>query len=193
MLDNQGYRHTFITFNTYFLLDGKNGYANARFTFTYVACLVNCIQSLCYSWSCLLVYSPQQIDTAVANLPLTHIVPFQPLLNLLDLPHTLWCKMKSNYRSLGTQRQTRRVVPGDTWSILWADRDIPRWRQADDHTTKHGTVIREMAIGGCDGELATLSVSANALTLSPPTDPRSTDMFHILQIIPKPKQKVCEK
>jgi len=52
-----------------------------------------------------------------------------------------------------------------------------------------------MAIGGCDGELATLSLSlsANALPLSPPTDPRSTDMFHILQIIPKQKQEVCEK
>jgi len=101
--------------------------------------------------------------------------------------------MKSNYRSLGTQRQTRHVVLGDTWSILWTDRDIPCCRQADDHTAKHGTVIREMAIGGCDGELATLSLSANALPLSPPTDPRSTDMFHILQIIPKQKQKVCEK
>jgi hypothetical protein len=50
-----------------------------------------------------------------------------------------------------------------------------------------------MAIGGCDGELATLSLSANALPLSPPNDPTSTDMFHILQLIPKQKQKVCEK
>jgi len=69
--------------------------------------------------------------------------------------------------------------------------------QTDDHTAKHGAVIREMAIGGCDGELAyislSLSLSANALPHSPPADPRSTDMFHILQIIPKQKQKVYEK
>jgi hypothetical protein len=52
-----------------------------------------------------------------------------------------------------------------------------------------------MAIGGSDGELATLSLSlsANALPLSPPTDPRSSDMFHILKNITKKKQKVCEK
>jgi hypothetical protein len=45
-----------------------------------------------------------------------------------------------------------------------------------------------MAISGGDGELTALSLSANALPLSPPTDPRSTDMFRILQIIPKQKQ-----
>jgi len=160
MLGNQGYRHTFITFNTYFLFDGKKWLCERAFYVnTHIACLVSFSKSLCYS--CSYLHSPPTNWHLCCRLaPDTQCSTSAPSESLRLASYiVVQYKMKSNFRSLGTQRQTRHVVLGDTWSILWTDRDIPWCRQADDHTAKHGTVIREMAIGGCDGELVTLSLS----------------------------------
>jgi len=120
MLDNRGYRRTFITCNTYFLFDGKNCFANARFTFTRTLhVLIFAAKSLCYCWSYL--YSPQQTDTAVAILPLTHIVQLQPLLNLLDLHQCHWPRVRwwntTTFMSRWVVWITEEEIPWKSWFL----------------------------------------------------------------------------